>query len=142
MNIVDLFFELTQVALGSRDHLSHTPTSDEWKAVYEMAKKQSLVGICFAGVQKIISNPLQKGQTVESSESKEPVEISTLTRNLPETEYLRWMGMAAKIQQCNSIINQRCAELQKYLATEGFKSCILKGQGLATLYGDELGMLR
>ena len=50
MKLEDLFFELMQVALGTRICLSHTPSADEWGELYAMAKKQSLVGICFAGV--------------------------------------------------------------------------------------------
>lgn len=51
--IQQLFFELIQVSLGTRMCLSHTPNADEWGELYKMAKKQSLVGVCFAGVQKL-----------------------------------------------------------------------------------------
>ena len=50
----ELFFELIQIAIGSRVCLSHTPSAEEWKQLYEMAKKQSLVGVCFAAVQKLV----------------------------------------------------------------------------------------
>ena len=53
MNIDNIFFELIQVAIGNRICLSHSPTAEEWKALYEIAKKQSLVGVCFAGVQRL-----------------------------------------------------------------------------------------
>lgn len=52
--IEELFFELIKVAIGERVCLSHTPSADEWKQLYDMAKKQSLVGVCFAGVQKLV----------------------------------------------------------------------------------------
>ena len=77
--IYKLFFELVRVSIGSARCLSHTPTAGEWKSLYEVAKKQSLMGVCFAGVQK-----LQKQQQCP-----------------PEMLYLQWMGMAAKIQQWN-----------------------------------------
>lgn len=48
-----LFFELIRVAIGNQVCLSHTPCADEWGGLYAMAKKQSLVGVCFAGVQKL-----------------------------------------------------------------------------------------
>lgn len=47
--------------------------------------------------------------------------------------YLTWMGMAAKIQQRNQIVDEQCIALQKRLAAEGFKSCVLKGQGVGLL---------
>lgn len=120
MNDIDkLFFELIRVAFGNAVCLSHTPTNAEWKTLYELAKKQSLVGICFAGVQR-----LQGRQQAP-----------------PEMIYLQWMGMAAKIQQRNEVVNQQCVDLQKRLSADGFRSYIMKGQGNAVLYGD-LNMLR
>lgn len=120
IDINNIFFELLQVALGTRVCLSHTPDADEWGKLYEMAKKQSLVGVCFSPVQKL------QGQ------HQEP----------PEMLYLKWMGMAAKIQQRNEIVTKQCAELQAKLSDEGFRCCILKGQGVAQLYSDSLRTLR
>lgn len=117
--IEQLFFELIQVAIGTRICLSHTPNADEWGELYVMAKKQSLVGVCFAGVQK----------------------LKTQEQCPPEMLYLTWMGMAAKIQQRNETVNKQCIELQDRFTKEGFRSCILKGQGNLANYGD-LCMLR
>ena len=72
-NIKTLFFELIQVAIGTRICLSHTPSADEWGELYAMAKKQSLVGVCFAAVQRL-------------PEDERPQEML----------YLTWMGIAAK----------------------------------------------
>ena len=119
MNIEQLFFELLRVSIGMSGCLSKTPTNEEWKALYDMAKKQTLVGVCFAGVQKLVE---QRQETEEML-------------------YLTWMGMAAKIQQRNEVVNQQCVEVQKRLSAEGFRSCIFKGQSVATLYGS-LAMLR
>ena len=63
MTIEQLFFELTQVAIGTRICLSHTPSADEWGELYAMAKKQSLIGICFAAVQKLQCNDHQEPRT-------------------------------------------------------------------------------
>ena len=118
--IESLFFELIQVAIGNRVCLSHTPSADEWGELYAMAKKQSLVGVCFAGVQKLVE------------QQQEP----------PEMQYLTWMGMAAKIQQRNEVVNRQCVELQAKLAVDGLKSALLKGQGVASLYDEHLRGLR
>lgn len=115
-----LFFELIKVALGTRICLSHTPSADEWGELYVMAKKQSMVGVCFAGVQRL-----------------------QLQEQCPEEMlYLTWMGMAAKIQQRNEVVNQQCAELQSKFSADGYKSCILKGQGVAQQYAEHLQGLR
>ena len=119
MNIEQIFFELIQVAIGTRICLSHTPNADEWSELYAMAKKQSLVGVCFAGVQKL------------QTQRQEP----------PEMLYLKWMGMAAKIQQRNEVVNRQCVELQAKLSADGIRSSILKGQGVGQYYG-QLAALR
>lgn len=59
-----------------------------------------------------------------------------------EMLYLTWMGMAAKIQQRNEVVNRQCAELQARLSADGFRSCILKGQGVAQVYPESLRDLR
>lgn len=118
-NINILFFELIQVAIGTRICLSHTPSADEWGELYTLAKKQSLVGVCFAGVQKLNNVPHQQGDERGS---------------LPEMLYLTWMGMAAKIQQRNEVVNRQCVELQAKLSADGFRSYIMKGQSVASLY--------
>lgn len=114
-----LFFDLIRVAVGNQVCLSHTPSADEWGKLYDMAKKQSLVGVCFASVQKLVA------------QQQEP----------PEMLYLTWMGMAAKIQQRNEVVNRQCAELQAKLTADGFVGCILKGQSVGKHYGD-LAVLR
>lgn len=111
-DINKLFFELIRVAIGNQVCLSHTPSADEWGELYAIAKKQSLVGICFAGVQR-----LQKQRQCP-----------------PEGLYLQWMGMVAKIQQRNEVLNRQCAELGERLQVKGYRYAILKGQGIASLY--------
>lgn len=76
------------------------------------------MGVCFAGVQKTLSSSPLKGEDW----------------TMPEQLYLQWMGMAAKIQQRNEIVNRRCVELQDRLKKGGFRSYIMKEQANATLY--------
>lgn len=47
---------------------------------------------------------------------------------------MQWLGVAVSIQKKNELLNKRCTELQDLLMNEGFKTSILKGQGVATLY--------
>lgn len=114
----NLFFELIQVAIGARICLSKKPSADEWGKLYAMAKKQSLVGVCFASVQKLRSH-----------------------QQCPEEMlYLTWMGMAAKIQQRNQIVDEQTALFYKKIADDGYKACVLKGQSVNSLYGKLTGL--
>lgn len=51
--IDNLFFELLRVAIGTQESLSHVPSVREWEELYHIAQKQALIGICFAGLQKL-----------------------------------------------------------------------------------------
>lgn len=124
MKIESLFFELLQVALGKSKSLSKTPSVKEWDALYGMAVKQSLVGICYAGVQQL------------SDADREDY------CGMNEMQYLTWMGMAATIQQRNEAVNRQCVELQQMLSEKGCRSCIFKGQANSVLYHPSLSFLR
>lgn len=117
-----LFFELIRVAIGTQAGLSRLPSEAEWEELFEMAVKQSLVGICFIGLHTL---------GADSDDGFAKVGMS-------EELFFDWMGMAAQINMKNELVNEQCVELQKRLAAEGYRSSILKGQGVATLYGKEL----
>lgn len=124
--IEKVFFELIQVAIGTQKCLSRTISAMEWMQLYNLAKKQSLVGVCFAALQRLGADADEGFARI----------------GMNEMLYLTWMGMAAKIQQRNQIVDEQCVTLQKRLAAEGFKSCVLKGQGVGLLYAEHLRGLR
>lgn len=129
-----LFFYLLRTAIGSTNLYDVVPSSKEWLELFGIAKKHSLLGICFVGVQIMKS------------------EDSGLMVNMPETLYLKWLGMAAKIRQKNEFVNKECIVVCRQLNADGFKCCVLKGQGNIAIYGfcskggdissDALGMYR
>lgn len=73
----NLFLELIRVAIGNQECLSRTPSKAEWAELYAMSKKQSLVGICFAGLQKLCSFVSQEPNTYnlqpDSTHNQEPI---------------------------------------------------------------------
>lgn len=117
-----LFFELVRVAIGTQETLSRYPSEDEWMEVFDLAVKQSLVGVCFVGLQRL---------GADADDGFEKIGMS-------EGLYLNWMGMAAQINMKNDVVNEQCVELQKRLEADGLRSSILKGQAVAMLYGEEL----
>ena len=84
-----------------------------------MAKKQSLVGVCFAGLQRLGANADDGFATIGMSEDL----------------YFTWMGLAGKISVKNELVNGQCRKLQKHLSDNGIRSSVLKGQGVGSLYG-------
>ena len=112
MELEKLFFELTRVAIGTQDHLTRLPSEAEWEDLYDIAVKQSLVGICFCGLQNLGADADEGFTRIGMSEEL----------------YLNWMGLAAQINMTNETVNQQCVALQKRLSSMGYRSCILKGQ--------------
>ena len=53
---MNLFFELLQVSLGTRDKLSLVPNAVEWEAMYEEADRQAMTGVPFEGLQRLMVN--------------------------------------------------------------------------------------
>ena len=104
-NIERYFFELLQVAIGNRDSLSGLSTPEEWEEIYDISKKQTLVGITFKGVEKLPEEQLP-----------------------PRPRIRQWFVKADKIRKKNEKINLECAKTCFILARRGFNSCIIKGQ--------------
>src|SRR3712207_6582362 len=126
MKIERLFFELLHVAIGNQNSLSKLPSEKEWKALYDMAQKQSLLAVCYMGLKNL---------GADSDEGFIRIGIS-------EDTYFHWVGMTAIIQQKNQIVDEQCFKLHTKLAMEGMRSCVLKGQGVGQLYDAHLRGLR
>lgn len=107
-----MFFELMQVAVGNRERLSCTPTLDQWKMLFEICKKQTLVGIGYVAMKRL---PREQW----------PQERRFL---------MRWTMSAEKKKTHNEKISGECVEVCKKLRAEGFHTCILKGQANIRYY--------
>lgn len=83
-----------------------------------MAQKQALTGICFNAL-------LRMGGNSEDGWRK---------LGIPEMVYLKWMAKTAIIRKRNEQVNRQCVGLHELLSIAGFRSCILKGQGVAQHY--------
>ena len=118
-NIHDLFFELIQVAVGNLEEMSRIPTDREWLAIYDEAERQAITGVMVAGLER-----LPKEQR-------------------PHQELLlQWIGISEQIRQGNLSLTKYCKQLQRKVSGLGYKSSILKGQGVALYYDEPLGNLR
>jgi len=113
-SVVDtLFHELILTYIGKLDTLSFTPTEDQWQQVLYEAGKQALLGICFSGIER-----LPKSQ-------------------IPSMHLLAtWFRKAEFIRRKNQLVTQRATEVTSLFAEGGYKSVVLKGQGVAMLYPD------
>ncbi len=109
------FFQLIRIALERGDSLAAVPTKDEWTEMFASAQQQTLVGVLFTGMERL------------------PAE-----QRPPRALLLQWYALAERIKQTNRLLNRRAVETVRYFAENGFDSCVLKGQGVATYYPNPL----
>lgn len=113
-NTIQLFFELVRCgSMGRMPEVALFRGEVAWEALFEVAKRQALVGVAFEAVRQL------------------PKEVAP-----PLNVLLQWLGMARQIAAKNLLLNERAAEAERWFAERGFKSCVLKGQGLARLYAN------
>lgn len=101
-----------------QDCLSRLPSEVEWEELFDMAVKQSLIGVCFVGLHSL------------GADSDDGYARIGMSENL----YFKWMGMAAQINMKNEQVNRQCVDVQQTMEKAGFRSFIMKGQGNAVLY--------
>lgn len=116
---MDLFYKLIQVAVGSRHSLSRRPTDDEWKCVLRTALKQAVLGVCFVGIENLPEDQRPDGAILYD-----------------------WIAYAERIRSKNEVMNARCVEVLRILKESGFRGTILKGQGIAQSYDEQLRLYR
>ena len=118
----NLFIELIQIALGTRTVLSRIPSDNDWQQIYDTAAKQSLLGVVLSGIEVI------RAKNVELS--------------IPKNLLLQWIGEVQVIEQQNKKLNEAAEHLTRIFKNGGLCSCVLKGQGVAKLYGGSLSLRR
>ena len=115
-----LEFEFIQVAMGLRERLSAIPSVHEWQVLFEFCKRQSLLGVGFAAVEKSHEVGVE----------------------CPADIRLQWYGYALKIEQMNEKLNMQSDEITKRYEHDGLRCCILKGQGNLLNYPEGLSIRR
>lgn len=114
-DITGLFFALIRCGIGKENSLPHSPTSVQWQELFDMAKKQTLAGITFAGIERL---PLEQRP--------------------PKAVLLQWYTLCERIKNRNIDQNRKVSLVSQKFKAEGFNNCILKGQGIAQLYPNPL----
>ena len=108
-----IFFDFLRFCIGTTSEIPASVKDADWKVMYDLAKKQALIGVLFHGIKQL------------------PKELA------PDADLLfKWMGIAQKIRQQNIRLFIDSAKVSKKFKQVGFRNCILKGQGNALLYPD------
>ena len=111
----EIYFRFLQFSLGlydGKEFLSEDTLGNfDWNAFYRFAKKQTLTGVIFEGIQRL---------------PKKYAPDQGLLMN--------WFGQSQRIYQRNLLLNEATAHIYNNIKTEKFRCCILKGQGNAQMY--------
>ena len=107
----ELFVELLQLSLGNKEDLSRTPSREEWQALMITAEQQSVVGVLVNGMERLPKDQLPAKDLL-----------------------LQWIGMAQISSGTYLLHCERARELTSKFKLAGFRSCVLKGIGMAQLY--------
>ena len=122
-----VFFDLLQLGLAEDEVLAKEGASspvfsafrslspEEWEALFALARKQALIGICFRGIERL-PQAVRPGKAL----------------------LMRWWALTRQIEERNRVMDERTGEVCRYFEEAGFRVCVLKGQGNARMYPDPL----
>jgi hypothetical protein len=107
----NLFIELLQVSLGTREMLSRIPSAAEWVALYQESQRQAVLSLMVDGLERLPQEQLPK-----------------------QVFLLQWIGLAQMNEGAYHLHYEKAKELTSRLRNKGYPSCVLKGIGFAQYY--------
>ena len=111
-----IFFDFLRFCIGSESELPSSLKEADWNELYAIAQRQALVGILFDGIERLPSSDMG------------------ISRDL----LLQWMAQCQMLEKANMRLNDAAIQVSEWFGKKGFRTCILKGQGNALLYPNEL----
>ena len=111
-------FLFLNYCLGKKVDMSIVVAKIDWRQLYSFASRQALLGFCFDGIERL------------TKEFSEELKQNPMERDLLMT----WMGAAQQIRRQNVKVNAVAGKLFSMLREDGFRCCILKGQGNVLMY--------
>lgn len=111
-------FDFLKYCLGAKSDVNKVIAGIDWKMLYSFAFKQTLLGLCFDGIERL------------GKEYPEELKLNQIGREL----LMIWMAKAQQIRRQNMKVNAVADKLFSMLREDGFRCCILKGQGNALMY--------
>ena len=111
-------FLFLNYCLGKKVDMSMVVAKIDWRQLYNFASRQALLGFCFDGIERL------------TKEFSEELKQNPMGRDLLMT----WMGASQQIRRQNMKVNAVAGKLFSMLREDGFRCCILKGQGNALMY--------
>ena len=99
------FFQMLRYSIEASEEFPSELSPEMWNDIYKIARQQSLLGVLFDGIH-------------QQTESKPPRDL-----------LLKWYAISEQIKEANQKTNKTAVEVSDFFRTQGFRTCILKGQG-------------
>ena len=117
MNINSIFFSILSFGAGLTDRIELPAMNRSlWVSVLSMAQKQAVLGIVLDAVNKL------------------PEGVNRPDRDL----LMRLIGFGMEIERKNRMVNKEIMRWKNFFTERGFRSVLLKGQGVADFYPNPL----
>jgi hypothetical protein len=113
-SVYEFLFEFLRRAAGLEANANYAPvnlSADEWRKIYEEAKRQSVLDVVFDAVSKLPKEELP-----------------------PKSLLMCWAAHAEATKDMNKRINKEAARLTEIFSKEGRRTAVLKGAANARLY--------
>ena len=107
--------QLLRVALGRQDALGHRLSAEEWSELRDEAWSQQVLGVGMVGAEKAMPEQFAEGE------------------ELPDVMF-QWLADTQVLEERNALVDRRAAEVTEMLRADGYRTTVLKGQGLARMY--------
>ena len=111
-------FDFLKYCLGAKSDVNKVIAGIDWQQLYSFASKQAILGLCFNGIERL-------GREYSDELKQNPIGRELL---------MTWMGKAQQIRRQNMKVNAVAGKIFSMLREDGFRCCILKGQGNALMY--------
>ena len=113
----DALFTLLRIGLGVAESQPSglALSAEDWERLYSMAGEQSVLGIAYAGIERL------------PKDAQPPMELA-----------FQWASEAETVRGHNRLVNAEASRLTELFAAAGRKTAVLKGPANAMLYPDPL----
>lgn len=116
IDIYNKFFQILRCAINDDLEVPQLSVT-EWKQIYGMAQKQSLLAVVFRALERA---------TPPSDDDDEKDVFGKLV--------IEWVGQVRAIERINHNVTANVVKIAEKFAQDKFQSCLLKGQGNGLLY--------
>ncbi len=100
--------DLLRIAVGNQSAENIVLSENDWKDFFLFCNRQAILGIGFSAVERIGS--------------------------CPKNIMLKWYSYITQIEKRNRHFNSVATDVCCKIMENGYRGCVLKGQGIATLY--------